>query len=46
MLYGKVNKMDQEALKHQAILYAQDFQIEVLDKKYRRAQVILILNAI
>jgi UDP-glucose:O-linked fucose beta-1,3-glucosyltransferase len=36
-IQSKINKLEQESLKQKAILYAQDFQIEQLDKKVRRA---------
>ncbi|KAI9358333.1 hypothetical protein DFJ73DRAFT_957800 [Zopfochytrium polystomum] len=37
-LKGTVHKLDQEALKQQALLYAQEFQIQQLERKVRRAQ--------
>ena len=33
-------RLDQEALKQQAMLYAQEFQIQQLERKVRRAQVL------
>lgn len=37
-LQSKIIKLDQEALKQQALLYAQEFQIQQLERKVRRAQ--------
>ncbi|KAJ3390261.1 Coiled-coil domain-containing protein 39 [Lobulomyces angularis] len=37
-LSSKINKLDQEAIKQQALLYAQEFQIQQLERKVRRAQ--------
>ncbi|KAJ3177443.1 Coiled-coil domain-containing protein 39 [Geranomyces variabilis] len=37
-LKSKVHRLDQEALKQQAMLYAQEFQIQQLERKLRRAQ--------
>ncbi|KAJ3043434.1 Coiled-coil domain-containing protein 39 [Rhizophlyctis rosea] len=37
-LKSKIHRLDQEALKQQALLYAQEFQIQQLERKVRRAQ--------
>ncbi|KAJ3311127.1 Coiled-coil domain-containing protein 39 [Blyttiomyces sp. JEL0837] len=37
-LKGNIHKLDQEALKQQALLYATEFQIQQLERKVRRAQ--------
>ncbi|TPX65201.1 hypothetical protein SpCBS45565_g05309 [Spizellomyces sp. 'palustris'] len=37
-LKSKIHSLDQEALKQQALLYAQEFQIQQLERKLRRAQ--------
>ncbi|KAI9094650.1 hypothetical protein DFS34DRAFT_628586 [Phlyctochytrium arcticum] len=37
-LKTKIQRLDQEALKQQALLYAQEFQIQQLERKLRRAQ--------
>ncbi|KAI9341964.1 coiled-coil domain-containing protein 39-like protein [Obelidium mucronatum] len=37
-LNGTIHKLDQDALKQQALLYAQEFQIQQLERKVRRAQ--------
>ncbi|KAJ3412119.1 Coiled-coil domain-containing protein 39 [Chytridiales sp. JEL 0842] len=37
-LKSKIYKLDQEAMKQQALLYAQEFQIQQLERKVRRAQ--------
>ncbi|KAL3896675.1 MAG: hypothetical protein SGCHY_003920 [Lobulomycetales sp.] len=37
-LRSKISKLDQEALKQQALLYNQEFQIQQLERKVRRAQ--------
>jgi UDP-glucose:O-linked fucose beta-1,3-glucosyltransferase len=37
-LKSKIYKLDQEAMKQQELLYAQEFQIQQLERKVRRAQ--------
>lgn len=37
-LRSKISKLDQEALKQQELLYNQEFQIQQLERKVRRAQ--------
>ncbi|KAJ3392845.1 hypothetical protein HDU84_003329 [Entophlyctis sp. JEL0112] len=37
-LGGTIHRLDQEALKQQTLLYAQEFQIQQLERKVRRAQ--------
>ncbi|KAJ3076829.1 Coiled-coil domain-containing protein 39 [Podochytrium sp. JEL0797] len=37
-LNSTIHKLDQDALKQQALLYAQEFQIQQLERKVRRAQ--------
>ncbi|KAJ3209310.1 Coiled-coil domain-containing protein 39 [Dinochytrium kinnereticum] len=37
-LRSTIHRLDQEALKQQALLYAQEFQIQQLERKVRRAQ--------